>query len=216
MDMWNVRARFPPMSEEKVLAKPQPESAEIDEQALVRACQNGRLESYEPLVRKYQIRICAHAYQFVRNEIDAEELAQVTFVKAWRKIQSFNGKSSFYTWLYRLCTNTCLDHLRKKKRLGEEIQTVRVNEDDPIGVEDRESRGPGPDQVAANKEMREEIEKAIKQLSPDHQVVIVMREIQGLSYEEIAQALNCSVGTVMSRLFYARRYLRTRLSAMQT
>ena len=72
------------MPEEKVLAKPQPESAEIDEQALVRACQNGRLESYEPLVRKYQSRICAHAYQFVRNEIDAEELAQVTFVKAWR------------------------------------------------------------------------------------------------------------------------------------
>jgi len=204
------------MPEEKVLAKPQPEPAQIDEEALVRECQKGRLESYEPLVKKYQARICAHAYQFVRNETDAEELAQLTFVKAWRKIQSFNGKSSFYTWLYRLSTNTCLDYLRKKKRLGEDIQTSRVNEDDRIGVEDREGSEPGPDKMATNKELKEAIDAAIKQLSPDHQVVIVMREIQGLSYEEIAEALNCSVGTVMSRLFYARRYLRTRLTGLLT
>jgi len=201
------------MPESKVLAKPLPD-AEIDEEALVRECQKGRLESYEPLVKKYQARIAAHAYQFVRNEVDAEDLAQLTFVKAWRKIQTFNGKSSFYTWLYRLCTNTCLDHLRKKKRLGEEIQTSRVNEDDPKGVEDREGNEPGPDTMATNKELKQAIDAAIKQLSPDHQVVIVMREIQGLSYEEIAKALNCSVGTVMSRLFYARRYLRTRLAGL--
>ena len=204
------------MPEEKVLAKPRPEPAEIDEEALVRECQKGRLERYEPLVKKYQARISAHAYQFVRNEADAEELAQLTFVKAWRKIQTFNGRSSFYTWLYRLCTNTCLDHLRKKKRLGEEIQTSRVNEDDPIGVEEREGKGPGPDHMATHKELKETIDQAIKQLSPDHQAVIVMREIQGLSYEEIAGALNCSVGTVMSRLFYARRYLRTKLTALLT
>jgi RNA polymerase sigma-70 factor (ECF subfamily) len=201
------------MPEEKVLAKRPPEAAEIDEEALVRECQKGRIESYEPLVKKYQARICAHAYQFVRNETDAEELAQMTFVKAWRKIQSFNGRSSFYTWLYRLCTNTCLDYLRKKKRLGEEIQTSRMNEDDRPGVEDREGQDPGPDTMARNKELKQEIDAAIKQLSPDHQAVIVMREIQGLSYEEIAQTLKCSVGTVMSRLFYARRYLRTKLSS---
>src|SRR6185295_18786481 len=104
--MSDKAAKLSPMPEEKVLAKPHPETAEIDEEALVRECQKGRLESYEPLVKKYQARICAHAYQFVRNETDAEELAQLTFVKAWRKIQTFNGKSSFYTWLYRLCTNT--------------------------------------------------------------------------------------------------------------
>jgi RNA polymerase sigma-70 factor (ECF subfamily) len=201
------------MAQEKVLSRPvSGVHGELDEDKLVRQCQEGRLESFEPLVKKYQGRICAHAFQFVRNETDAEELAQVTFVKAWQKIKSFNRKSSFYTWLYRLCTNTCLDYLRKKKRQAEEIMTSRSNEDDPVGVEDREAPGPGPDQTTVNRELKDQIEAAIKQLSPDHQVVIVMREIQGLSYEEMAEALGCSIGTVMSRLFYARRYLRTKLA----
>ncbi|MBV9464257.1 MAG: sigma-70 family RNA polymerase sigma factor [Verrucomicrobiae bacterium] len=194
--------------------KDPPEEGDIDEAKLVRECQQGKLESYEPLVKKYQSRICAQAYHFVRNEAEAEELGQMVFVKAWAKIKSFNGKSSFYTWLYRLSVNTCLDYIRKKKRQREEFLPPKVNDQEVGGVENLESTARGPDQIVSDRELGEAIQAAIKKLSPDHQAVIVLREIQGLSYEEMAQALGCSVGTVMSRLFYARQYLRKQLGSL--
>ena len=202
------------MVQKELAAKAPPDEAEIDEKTLVRECQQGKLESYEPLVRKYHMRICAQAYHFVRNEGEAEELAQVTFIKAWRKFKTFNAKSTFYTWLYRLCANTCLDHLRKKKRQPEEVINIKLNDDEPLTVEHMESPGWRPDQMASHQELGKTINEAINQLSPDHRVVIVLREIQGLSYDEIAHTLGCSTGTVMSRLFYARQYLRKRLASL--
>jgi RNA polymerase sigma-70 factor (ECF subfamily) len=151
-------------------------------------------------------------YQMVRNEEDAWDLAQDGFVRAWRSLAHFRGQSSFFTWLYRIMTNVTLDWLRRKKiESGQEF-------DDSIGLP---GIAPGavtvphatvqPAVRLADKEIRTRIDAAIARLSDEHRAVIVLRELDGMEYHEIAAALDCSIGTVMSRLFYARRKLQTML-----
>ena len=151
-------------------------------------------------------------YQMVRNEEDAWDIAQDGFVRAWRSLANFRGQSSFFTWLYRIMTNVALDWLRRKKiESGQEF-------DDSIGLP---GIAPGavtaPQAVAqpavklADQEIRKRIDEAITRLSDEHRAVIVMRELEGMEYHEIADAIGCSIGTVMSRLFYARRKLQTML-----
>ena len=151
-------------------------------------------------------------YQMVRNEDDAWDLAQDGFVRAWRSLVNFRGQSSFFTWLYRIMTNVTLDWLRRKRiEGGQEF-------DDTIGLD---GIAPGavtapqaavePARRLADQEIRVRIDSAIGKLSDDHRAVITMRELDGLEYQEIADALGCSIGTVMSRLFYARRKLQTML-----
>ena len=151
-------------------------------------------------------------YHMVRNEDDAWDLAQDGFVRAWRSLASFRGQSSFFTWLYRIMTNVSLDWLRKKRiASGQEF-------DDTIGLG---TIAPGavtaptpvvqPVDRLADMEIRERIDAAIAKLSDEHRAVIVMREIEGMEYQEIADAIGCSIGTVMSRLFYARKKLQTML-----
>ena len=151
-------------------------------------------------------------YQMVRNEEDAWDLAQDGFVRAWRSLANFRGQSSFFTWLYRIVTNVTLDWLRKKRiESGQEF-------DDSIGLA---GIAPGamtapqatvaPAVKLADQEIRTRIDAAIAKLSHEHRAVIVMRELDGMEYQEIADALGCSIGTVMSRLFYARRKLQTML-----
>jgi RNA polymerase sigma-70 factor (ECF subfamily) len=148
----------------------------------------------------------------VRNEDDAWDLAQDGFVRAWRSLVNFRGQSSFFTWLYRIMMNVALDWLRRKKiEAGQEF-------DDTVGLA---SIAPGaitvPQTVAApavrlaDQEIRVRIDEAIAKLSDEHRAVIVMRELDGMEYHEIADAIGCSIGTVMSRLFYARRKLQTML-----
>ena len=151
-------------------------------------------------------------YQMVRNEEDAWDLTQDGFVRAWRSLASFRGQSSFFTWLYRIMTNVTLDWLRRKKiESGQEF-------DDSIGLS---GIAPGavtapqaavePAAKLADREIRKRIDAAIAKLSDEHRTVIVMRELEGMEYHEIADAIGCSIGTVMSRLFYARRKLQTML-----
>jgi RNA polymerase sigma-70 factor (ECF subfamily) len=148
----------------------------------------------------------------VRNEQDAWDLAQDGFVKAWKNIGRFRGQSSFYTWLYRILMNVAIDSLRKKQiESGTEF-------DDAIGLN---NIAPGattapqlemqPAAKISDKEIRARIDTAIERLSPEHRAAIVMRELDGLEYTEIAEQMGCSVGTVMSRLFYARKKLQTML-----
>lgn len=151
-------------------------------------------------------------YQMVRNEDDAWDLAQDGFVRAWKSLSQFRGQSSFYTWLYRVMTNVALDWLRKKHVQGAQ------EFDDSIGLRKIE---PGaatvpkpvmePSEKLADGEIRVRINEAIEKLSPEHRSVIVLREIEGLEYTEIAESMDCSIGTVMSRLFYARKKLQTML-----
>ncbi len=179
---------------------------------LVARCRDGDTPAFNQLVTRHRQRCFSMIYQMVRNEEDAWDLAQDGFVRAWRSLASFRGQSSFFTWLYRIMTNVTLDWLRRKKiESGQEF-------DDSIGLP---GIAPGavtapqatvaPAAKLADQEIRKRIDEAITRLSDEHRTVIVMRELEGMEYHEIAEAIGCSIGTVMSRLFYARRKLQTML-----
>ena len=151
-------------------------------------------------------------YNMVHSEQDAWDLAQESFLKAWKSIGRFRGQSSFYTWIYRIVMNVTIDWLRKKQVKGgaEFDDAIQLREIDPASktVPKPEAL---PHQTMERDEIRARIEKAIGQLSPEHRAVILMKEIDEMQYHEIAEALGCSIGTVMSRLFYARKKLQSLL-----
>jgi RNA polymerase sigma-70 factor (ECF subfamily) len=183
-----------------------------DDLQLVARSQAGDTAAFNELVTRYRTRAFSMIYQMTRNEQDAWDLAQDGFVKAWKSIGRFRGQSSFYTWLYRILMNVTIDALRKKSiQSGTEF-------DDAIGLQQIE---PGaataphtemqPAEKLSDQEIRSRIDAAIEKLSPEHRAAIVMREIDGLEYSEIAEQMECSIGTVMSRLFYARKKLQALL-----
>ena len=163
---------------------------------LVHRSQAGDTEAFGELVTKYRAKIYAMLYCMVRNENDAWDLAQEGFLQAWRSIHKFEGRSSFYTWLYRLSVNLAIDSLRRKGRYVE----VELDDAIPCSL-------PSPRPNYRRTEISEHINRALAQLSPEHRAVIVLKEIEDLQYREIAEILNVSIGTVMSRLFYGRRKL---------
>jgi RNA polymerase sigma-70 factor (ECF subfamily) len=179
---------------------------------LVGRCQQGDRDAFNELITRYRQRCFAMIYQMVRNEEDAWDLAQDGFVKAWKSLPNFRGQSAFYTWLYRIMANVSLDWLRRKHVRGE------AEFNDEIGIQSVEAGAPTapkpirqPAERLADREVRDRVEAAIAKLSPEHRAVIVFRELEGLDYQEIADAIGCSIGTVMSRLFYARKKLQTLL-----
>jgi len=188
------------------------ESVSQDDIALVRRCQKGDALAFEQLVIKYRSKVFSMIYGMVQNEQDAWDLAQEGFVKAWRSIHRFKGQASFYTWLYRIVTNVAIDSLRRKgfKKTAEFDDDIAANEVAP-GSKTVPTPDPMPHHGLEREEIRQRIEQAISKLSPEHRAVIVMKEIEELQYSEIAEALGCSIGTVMSRLFYARKKLQTLL-----
>ena len=183
-----------------------------DELQLVAKAQTGDTAAFDELVIRYRSRAFSMIYNMVRNEQDAWDVTQDGFVKAWKNIGRFRGQSAFYTWLYRILMNVAIDSLRRKQVEG------GTEFDDAIGLHNIE---PGaattpraelePATRLGDKEIRARIDEAIARLSPDHRAVIVMREIDGLDYQEIADAMGSSLGTVMSRLFYARKKMQTML-----
>jgi len=190
----------------------EPAGAPADELELVAKAQAGDTAAFDELVIRYRQRAFSMIYNMVRNEQDAWDLAQDGFVKAWKSIGRFRGQSSFYTWLYRILMNVGIDWLRRKQiESGTEF-------DDTMGLRNVEAgavtapRGElAPVERISDKEIRERIDAAIAKLSPEHRAAIVMREIDGLEYSEIAERMECSIGTVMSRLFYARKKLQAML-----
>jgi RNA polymerase sigma-70 factor (ECF subfamily) len=188
------------------------ESVAEDDIALVRRCQKGDALAFEQLVIKYRSKVFSMIYGMVQNEQDAWDLAQEGFIKAWRSIHRFKGQASFYTWLYRIVTNVAIDSLRRKgfKKTAEFDDQIAANEVEP-GSKTVPTPDPLPHQGLEREEIRQRIEQAIGKLSPEHRAVVVMKEIEELQYNEIAEALGCSIGTVMSRLFYARKKLQTLL-----
>jgi RNA polymerase sigma-70 factor (ECF subfamily) len=151
-------------------------------------------------------------YNMVHNEQDAWDLAQDGFLKAWKSIARFRGQSSFYTWLYRIMMNVTIDSLRRKQVGGdtEFDDTIALRNIDPNSLTTPHGSALPAEKIARD-EIRARIDAAIVRLTPEHRAVILMREIDGMEYQEIADALECSIGTVMSRLFYARKKMQTML-----
>ena len=182
----------------------------IDEQDLIARCQQGDLTAYEPLVTKYRERIYAQAFNLTRNADDAYDLCQETFVKAWKSLKNFRGQSSFYTWLYRITTNLGIDLIRSREKnpmtpFDDAIEKVETEENKPFAHQQL------PSDDVLRKELGAAIDAAIRKLTPEHREVILLREFEGLDYKEIAQTVGCSIGTVMSRLHYARANLQKAL-----
>jgi RNA polymerase sigma-70 factor (ECF subfamily) len=182
-----------------------------DELKLIERCQNGDTSAFNELVTRYRQRAFAMIYHMVRNEQDAWDLTQDGFLKAWKSINRFRGQSSFYTWLYRILTNITIDWLRKKQiESGAELND-EVDLDVAPGAVTVPHQEVAPGSALTDKEIRARIDEAIARLSPEHRAVVVLREIDGLEYQEIADHIGCSLGTVMSRLFYARKKLQSML-----
>jgi RNA polymerase sigma-70 factor (ECF subfamily) len=187
--------------------------ADVSELDLVKRCQAGDTEAFDQLVTRYRTRVFSMIYNMVHNEQDAWDLAQDSFVKAWKSIKRFRGRSSFYTWIYRIVMNVSIDWLRKKqvKGAGAEFDdAIQLREIDPASKTVPKADAL-PYETMERTEIRRRIENAIAQLSPEHRAVILMKETEEMQYHEIAEALGCSIGTVMSRLFYARKKLQNLL-----
>jgi RNA polymerase sigma-70 factor (ECF subfamily) len=182
---------------------------DVPELDLVRLAQAGDTEAFDQLVSRYRTRVFGMIYNMVHNEQDAWDLAQDSFLKAWKSIARFRGQSSFHTWMYRIVMNVTIDWLRKKQVQGagaEFDDAIQLKEIDPASRTVPHA-GPLPHEGMQGREIRDRIEAAIAQLSPEHRAVILMKEIEDMQYHEIAETLGCSIGTVMSRLARARRRL---------
>ncbi|MEW6268558.1 MAG: sigma-70 family RNA polymerase sigma factor [Thermodesulfobacteriota bacterium] len=191
-------------------------SVERTEWDLVRLAGSGDKEAFRELVERYQRRVLAVVMGMLHDREAALEVTQETFIKAFRSIGRFKGDASFYTWIYRIAVNLAIDHQRREWRrpLAESTRNNNNSESPPEDIleriRDQDPRG-DPFEATKDAELRERVRKAIDELTPDHKAVILLRELEGLSYEEISRVMQCSKGTVMSRLHYARKKLQARL-----
>jgi RNA polymerase sigma factor RpoE len=184
-----------------------PPSALPDEQKLVQRARKGDLAAYDDLVRRYQERIYATVYHMTSNHEDANDLAQESFIKAFQALRSFKGDSSFFTWVYRIAVNKTINFLKQRKnRTLLSLDDVDFNaEHDPDLVALVSQKTPRRDLNLT--ELQEKLNEAMQKLSEDHRLVIVLHDIQGLSHDEISKIMDCNIGTVRSRLFYARQQM---------
>jgi RNA polymerase sigma-70 factor (ECF subfamily) len=179
---------------------------ELKDDELIRQAQQGDLRSFDVLVRRYQRKIYFVAYRMVKSHDAADDVAQDTFINAYGAIKSFKIGRNLYTWLYRICMNLAINHLKRSKFMVSESQFEERTS--PL---EREAAASDPAEDFASRELERKIEQAIDSLPPKHKAVLVLRVYEDLSYEEIAQTLKISVGTVMSRLFRARARLQEML-----
>ena len=193
----------------------QPEPAPApptDEMVLVRRARHGDLSAYDELVRRYQERIYATVYHMTANHEDANDLAQEAFIKGFQALKSFKGGSSFYTWLYRIAVNKTINFLKQRKNRAQlSLDDLDFNaEHDPDLVALISDKTPRREINLA--ELQEKLNVAMQKLSEPHRLVVTLHDVQGLSHEEIAEIMDCNIGTVRSRLFYARQQLQAYLS----
>lgn len=185
-----------------------------EEQLLTRSLQ-GDNEAFEELVIKYQNKVYTLAYRYMGNEEDAYDMAQESLLKAYRSLSTFKGKSSFSTWIYRITTNVCLDELRRRKRRIASLsldERLATREGDEV---EKEIVDPAPtaDAVYEQREYSQYIQTILNRLRPEHRAILILRDMMDFSYTEIADILQCSVGTVKSRLSRARLVFKEKLSS---
>lgn len=191
-----------------ILAEPAP----LEDLVLVRRAQEGHLGCYDELVRRYQERVYATIYHMTANHEDANDLAQETFIKGFQALKSFKGDSSFYTWVYRIAVNKTINFLKQRKnRSSLSLNDLDLNaENDPDLVALTSDRTPRRDLGLT--ELQEKLNMAMQKLSEVHRLVVTLHDVQGLSHDEIGKIMDCNIGTVRSRLFYARQQLQAYLS----
>ena len=210
-------AEAKPVAKNDVAEETASEISANADRVLVERAKGGDLDAFRSLVEKYQARAHSIAMGVISNRDDAEDIVQDAFLKAYRNLASFRGQSSFYTWFYRIVFNLAIDLSRKRYRRSESS----LGDDgtlDALNLHSSEDSGnllgsvPTPDQVLNRNDIAAGIRKAIEGLSAEHRAVIVLREIEGLSYTEISEVVGCSKGTVMSRLHHARKRLQRSLA----
>ena len=187
------------------------ESPADTDKVLVERVQNGDVAAFDVLVRKYRERLYGIIYNMTSNREDAADLTQDAFIKAFSSINRFQGKSAFFTWLYRIGVNTALSHMKRNRfrrffsleHIQEEGSNAQVFE--TLAAKHKSEKG------ALLSELQEKLNEAMQKLSPKHRTVVVLFEIEGLSHQEIAEIVGCSVGTVRSRLHYAKQQLQADL-----
>lgn len=186
----------------------------LDDEPLVRAAQRGDMVAFEELVARHRDKIFARAYSMMRNEEDAIDLSQEAWVKAWQRLKQFQRESSFSTWMTRIVINLCLDQLRRQKR--QRAESIEAMDEESGGVERQMPVVTvNPTERLERAELRERIDRALNQLSESHRTVLVLHEFEQMEYKLIAKTMGCSIGTVMSRLFYARRKMAVLLAELK-
>lgn len=183
-----------------------------DERKLVEAARRGDAEAFEALVKKHQRKAYAVALGMVHDADEARDICQDAFLKAHKNLAGFEGDAQFFTWLYRIIANLCIDHLRKRRGERMEFDETIATDDasDDSGIAPRRL-GFDPGRALADKELRQHLRAALAKLTAPHRAVLIMREVEGLSYKEMADVMNCSIGTIMSRLFHARKKMQALL-----
>jgi RNA polymerase sigma-70 factor (ECF subfamily) len=195
-----------------LVASPERQHEADADMAIVRAVQGGDVAAFDQLITKYRERVFGVVYNMTSNHEDAADLTQDAFIKTFQSINRFQGQSSFFTWLYRIAINSTLTHLRKN-RLRTFFSLEKLDEDDQQSAQVIEALtdNSGVDRDALAHELQEKLNEAMQKLSIKHRTVVTLFEIDGLSHHEIAEVMNCSVGTVRSRLHYAKQLLQAEL-----
>ena len=188
-------------------------SQDENDQQLVQRVQKGDRSAFDLLVLKYQHRVLKLVSRFVNNPAEAEDVAQDAFLKAYRALPSFRGESAFYTWLYRIAINTAKNSLVATRRRPVDFD-LDLQDPDQFDRHAKLKEVDTPERVLLTEEIRQVVQGAMEQLPEDLRTAIVLRELDGLSYEEIAEAMECPVGTVRSRIFRAREAIDKRLKPL--
>ncbi len=185
--------------------------ADVSDLSLVRRVQRGDKGAFDVLVLKYQHKLVKLVTRYVRNPAEAEDIAQEAFIKAYRALPQFRGDSAFYTWLYRIAINTAKNAVVSRERSPVDYNFDRDSIDESYDMQGRLKDAETPEGLVLTDEIRHTVNAAIEQLPEDLRTAIVLRELEGLSYEQIAGTMGCPVGTVRSRIFRAREAIDRRL-----
>ena len=175
------------------------------ERELIAKAARGNRDAFGELIRRYEKKVFALSNRLCGNPDDAADAAQDAFLSAWRNLPNFRGDAQFSTWLYRLTSNACMDILRRQQRRNAHAGPSLDDEENPVELSDP---APAPQDIAERRELRQELQEALRTLSPEHRQVLILREIHQLSYEEIGQITGLDSGTVKSRIHRARENLR--------
>ena len=189
------------------------QNAQDTDQTLVAKVQAGDKRAFDLLVLKYQHKIFAIISRFVKDPMEVQDVAQEAFIKAYRAIGNFRGDSAFYTWIYRIAINTAKNHLVSKGRRPR-ASDVEIEDVEQYSTGDQLKDHASPEQLMARDQLKDEVGRAIQALPEDLRTAVTLREMEGLSYEEIAEVMECPVGTVRSRIFRAREAIDQQISPL--